>query len=170
MPPSRPISAVPAPSDSRDDLAERSLVGLLLRVPSLLEKLARDARVCQCFTDKWRPVVDVIILEWQETGNIDIGAISQKLPESLVSEFAALVLEAENRSDAECVKMANDCLIHLQRKYLKNQERDLRIAIRAAEEKRDDIAKRERILEWQDLLQKKRQLERRRLEPKLSPR
>ena len=170
MPPNRPISAVPAPSDSRDDLAERSLVGLLLRVPSLLEKLARDARVCQCFTDKWRPVVDVIILEWQETGNIDIGAISQKLPESLVSEFAALVLEAENRSDAECVKMANDCLIHLQRKYLKNQERDLRIAIRAAEEKRDDIAKRERILEWQDLLQKKRQLERRRLDPKLSPR
>jgi len=166
----RPAAAAPAPNESRDDIAERSLIGLLLRVPALLEKLARDARARQCFSDKWRSVVDAIILEWQETGNIDIGAISQKLPESLVSEFAALVLEAENRSDAECADMANDCLTHLQRKYLKTQERDLRIAIRAAEEKRDEIAKRERILEWQDLLQEKRQLERRRLEPKLSPR
>ena len=170
--PNRPsaVVATTAPSDSRDDIAERSLVGLVLRVPALLEKLARETRVRQCFSDKWRPVVDAIILEWQETGNIDIGAITQKLPEQRVSEFAALVLEAENRSDAECAKMAGDCLNHLQRKYLKIQERDLRIAIRAAEEKRDEIAKRERILEWQDLLQEKRQLERRRLEPKLSPR
>jgi len=167
--PNRPVVAVPAPNDSRDDIAERSLVGLLLRVPSLLQKLARDTRARRCFSDKWRPVVDAIILEWQETGNIDIGAISQKLPEPLVSEFAALVLEAENRSDAECAQMAGDCLTHLQRKYIKTQERDLRIAIRAAEEKRDEIAKRERMLEWQDLLQEKRQLERRRLEPKLSP-
>ncbi|MEO6163428.1 MAG: DNA primase [Candidatus Binatia bacterium] len=168
--PNRPVAAAAAPSDSRDDIAERSLVGLVLRVPALLEKLAQEARVRRCFSDKWRPVVDAIILEWQETGNIDIGAITQKLPADLVSEFAALVLEAENRSDAECAKMAGDCLTHLQRKYLKTQERDLRIAIRAAEEKRDDIAKRERILEWQDLLQEKRQLERRRLEPKLNPR
>jgi len=167
---SRPAAAALAPVDSRDDIAERSLVGLLLRVPSLLEKLARDARARRCFSDKWRPVVDAIILEWQETRNIDIGAISQKLPELLVSEFAALVLEAENRSDAESAKIAGDCLVHLQRKYLKSQERDLRIAIRAAEEKRDEIAKRERMLEWQDLLQEKRQLERRRLEPKPSPR
>jgi DNA primase len=166
----RPAAAMPAPNDSRDEIAERSLVGLLLRVPALLEKLARDTRARQCFSDKWCSVVDAIILEWQETGNVDIGAISQKLPESLVSEFAALVLEAENRSDAECVNMASDCLTHLQRKSLKTQERDLRIAIRAAEEKRDEIAKRERILEWQDLLQEKRQLERRRLELKLSPR
>ncbi|HUR72405.1 MAG TPA: DNA primase [Candidatus Limnocylindrales bacterium] len=167
---SRPIAAALAPDDSRDDIAQRSLVGLLLRVPTLLDKLARDARVRLYFSDKWRPVVDAITLEWQETGNIDIGAISQKLPESLVSEVAALVLEAENRSDAECANMATDCLTHLQRKYLKSQERDLRIAIRAAEEKRDDVAKRERILEWQDLLQEKRQLERRRLELKPSPR
>ena len=169
--PSRPVPAVsPSLSDNRDDIAERSLIGLVLRLPTLLEKIAQEQRLRQCFSDKWRPVVDAIILEWQETENIDIGAITQKLSAQLTSEFAALVLEAENRSDAECVRMAGDCLTHLQRKYLKTQERDLRIAIRAAEEKRDDIAKRERILEWQDLLQEKRQLERRRLEPKLSPR
>ncbi len=169
--PTRPVPAgSPSPSANRDDIAERSLVGLALRVPALLEKIAQEKRVRQCFSDKWRPVVDAIILEWQETKNIDIGAITQKLSAQLTSEFAALVLEAENRSDAECARMAGDCLTHLQRKYLKTQERDLRIAIRAAEEKRDDIAKRERILEWQDLLQEKRQLERRRLEPKPSPR
>ena len=169
--PTRPVpTGSPSPSANRDDIAERSLVGLALRVPALLEKIAQEKRVRQCFSDKWRPVVDAIILEWQETKNIDIGAITQKLSAQLTSEFAALVLEAENRSDAECARMAGDCLTHLQRKYLKTQERDLRIAIRAAEEKRDDIAKRERILEWQDLLQEKRQLERRRLEPKPSPR
>ncbi len=96
--PTRPVpSAAPAPSESRDDVAERALVGLVLRVPMLLEKLAQDTRVRRCFSDKWRPVIDAIILEWQETGNIDIGAITQKLPAELVSEFAALVLEAENR-------------------------------------------------------------------------
>ena len=132
--PVRLPSAAPAPSESRDDVAERALVGLVLRVPMLLEKLAQDTRVRHWFSDKWRPVIDAIILEWQETGNIDIGAITQKLPAELVSEFAALALEAENRADAECAKMAGDCLTHLQRKYLKTQERDLRIAIRAAEE------------------------------------
>jgi hypothetical protein len=42
----------------------------------------------------------------------------------------------------------------------------LRITIRAAEERNDEKAKRERILEWQDVVRKERQLERRRLEPK----
>ena len=46
-------------------------------------------------------------------------------------------------------------MAHLRRKHLKAQERDLRIAIRAAEEQNDENCKRERILEWQDLLQKK---------------
>lgn len=166
---SRPAAA-PLAGDSRDDIAERSLVGLALRLPTLLEKLARDGQTLRWFGNKWRPVVETVIAEWQEKGNVDIGEIAQKLSPELASEFSALVLECENRSDAECAKMASDCLTHLRRKHLKIQERDLRIAIRAAEENRDEIAKRERILEWQDLLQEKRQLERRRLEPKPSSR
>jgi hypothetical protein len=35
-----------------------------------------------------------------------------------------------------------------------------------AEEQKDENAKRERILEWQDLVRKERQLEHRKLEPK----
>jgi hypothetical protein len=60
--------------------------------------------------------------------------------------------------------------VYLRRKYLKGLGRNLRLAIRAAEEQQDENAKRERILEWQDLLQKERQLERRRLEPKITTR
>jgi hypothetical protein len=66
--------------------------------------------------------------------------------------------------------MVTDCLAHLRRKHFKGVERDLRLAIRAAEEQNDEKAKRERILEWQDLVRKERQLERRKLEPKLSVR
>jgi hypothetical protein len=73
-------------------------------------------------------------------------------------------------SDAECDKMAQDCVVYLRRKYLKGMVRNLRVAIRAAEEQKDENAKRERILEWQDLLQKERQLERPRLEPKMTVR
>jgi hypothetical protein len=42
------------------------------------------------------------------------------------------------------------------------------MAIRVAEEQKDEQAKRERMLEWQDLLRKERQLERPRLEPKIT--
>jgi hypothetical protein len=62
--------------------------------------------------------------------------------------------------------MAADCLAHLRRRSYKSRERNLRMAIRAAEEQRDEKAKRERILEWQDLVRKERQLERPKLEPK----
>jgi len=62
--------------------------------------------------------------------------------------------------------MAADCLAHLRRKHLRGLEQNLRVAIRAAEEQKDEQAKRERILEWQDIVRKERQLERRKLEPK----
>jgi hypothetical protein len=85
-------------------------------------------------------------------------------------EITALSLERENLTDAECTRMADDCLTHLRRKHLKGMERELRLAIRAAEEQKDENAKRERILEWQDLVRKERQLERRKPEPKLPAR
>jgi hypothetical protein len=86
----------------------------------------------------------------------------------LAHEIAALVLEGEQLSDDECGKMAKDCLLYLRRKYLVELKRNKRAEMRAAEEQKDENAKRERILEWQDLLRKERQLERRRPEPKLT--
>jgi DNA primase len=164
-----PVNLQPATltsGDGRDGIAERTLVGLMLRVPSLMETVAADVETRQGFSPKWRELVDGITAEWQERGNINVSELMHKLAPTLAGEFAALVLEGENLSDAECDKMATDCLEHLRRKHIKTQERNLRIAIRAAEEQKDEIAKRERILEWQDLVRKERQLERRRLEPK----
>jgi len=152
---------------NRDEVAQRSLAGLMLRLPALTERLTQEFEARQWFSPTWRGVVDAIITQWQERGNIDLFRLTQALPTELGSEIAALALEGENLSDAECAKMADDCLAHLGRKYLETHKRDLRIAIRAAEEQKDEKAKRERMLEWQDLVRKERQLERRKREPKL---
>jgi DNA primase len=160
----RPVAA--APPAERGGVAERSLIALSLRLPPVAEHLTQEPEAPAWFGPKWRPVVDEIIRQWQERGNIDVAQLTQTLPAEIAGELAALTLEGERLSDAECGEMAADCVSHLRRKYLRERERDLRIAIRAAEEQRDENAKRERILEWQDLVRKKRQLERRKFEPK----
>jgi hypothetical protein len=152
---------------NRDDIAERSLVSLMLRVTSAVAKIAQDKEAAEWFGPKWRAVVDGMVREWLELGKVDVPRLTQELPSSLTGEIAALALTGEDLSDAECARMVTDCLAHLRRKHFKGVERDLRLAIRAAEEQNDEKAKRERILEWQDLVRKERQLERRKLEPKL---
>ncbi len=163
-------AAAPAKADNRDDFAERSLLGLMLRLPAVLSRVADDVEARQWFSPKWRPLVDGVVVEWQERSNVDLSQWLHQLSPELAQEIAALVLESERLSDAECDKMAQDCVLYLRRKYLKGMERNLRVAIRAAEEQKDENAKRERILEWQDLLQKERQLDRPRLEPKMTVR
>ena len=115
---------------------------------------------------KGRAVVDLILAEWHKERIVDIFRIAQNSPPEAASELAALGLEGEALSEAEAGRMAADCLSHLRRKYLRELERDLRIAIRAAGEQKDEKAKRERMLEWQDVVRKERQLERRKLESK----
>jgi DNA primase len=169
-PPARQASTVaptrPAEPVNRDDVAERSLVSLMLRSPALLARLVQDPETRQWFGAKWRPLVDGIIAECQERKNLDLAELMHRSPPEQAREMAALVLDADRLSDAECDRMAHDCLLYLRRKYLKSLERNLRVAIRTAEEQRDENAKRERMLEWQDLLKKERQLERPRLESK----
>jgi len=115
----------------------------------------------------WREVVDVIHTEWQQQNRVDVSRLTQQLPDR-AAEITALALEAEIIAESEAGPMAADCFAHLRRKYLKNLERNLRIAIRAAEEKQDEHAKRERILEWQCVVREERQLERRKLEAKIT--
>lgn len=169
------VRFAPAPAQSsaagsgvtgRDDVAERSLVSLMLRLPEVIESVARAQESRQWFGSKWGGTVDSILAQWQERGQIDVSHLTENLTADLAGDIVGLVLERENLSDAECARMAEDCLTHLRRKHLKGLERDLRRAIRTAEEQNDEKAKRERILEWQDLVRKERQLERRKLEPK----
>jgi DNA primase len=168
--PAANATAVATQRDNRDDFAERSLLGLMLRVPAVLSRVADDLEARQWFSPKWCPLVDGIVAEWQERRNVELSQWLHQLSPELAQEISALVLDSERLSDAECEKVAQDCVLYLRRKHLKGMERNLRLAIRAAEEQKDENAKRERILEWQDLLQKERQLERPRLEPKMTVR
>jgi hypothetical protein len=154
----------------REDVAERSLVGLMLRFPSVVAQVQKEDEIRLWIGGQWQGVVDVILGEWQERGNVDVSRVAQKLSPEMAAQIAAMALEADSIPAADCVKIAMDCLAHLRRKYLRGLERNLRVAIRAAEEQSDEKAKRERILEWQDIVQKERQLERRRLEPKTTTR
>ena len=155
-----------AKPDTREDVAERSLVSLMLRFPTVLRSIEKEAEVRQWLSTKWQRVVDLILAEWQERGEVDVFQVAQKVDPDNASQISALALQGESIPETECDKMAADCLSHLRRRYLRALERNLRVAIRAAEEQKDEQAKRERILEWQDVVRKERQLERRRLELK----
>jgi hypothetical protein len=118
----------------------------------------------------WREILDLIRADWQEHGNVDVARIVQAFESSTVAAIAGLAIEGEEIPEAESQKMADDCIAHLRRKYMREQERNLRIAIRTAEEQKDENATRERILEWQEIVRKERQLERRKLAPKITAR
>ncbi|HEY7163190.1 MAG TPA: DNA primase [Candidatus Binatia bacterium] len=154
----------------REDAAERSLVRMLLHSPAAVAAFTREQNARQCIGSEWREVVDLIVAEWQEQGNIDVFRVTQKLSPDRTSDLAALALQEGNLSETECVAMAMDCLTHLRRRHLRTLERNLRVAIRTAEEQKDEKAKRERILEWQDVVREERRLDRRKPEAKTLPR
>jgi hypothetical protein len=159
----------PAPASARssDDRAERLLVSLMLRYPSIVRDFKDEPESRRWISDKWRETVDLITREWQEHGDIDIERIAQNSAPDRASMIAALALEGESFAEAECAKAAADCLNYLRQKHLKSVRQNLRVAIRSAEEKNDEQAKRERTLEWEDV--KKRQQDRQRL-AKIPPR
>ena len=152
---------------NREDIAERSLISLMLRLPAALERVCNSAEVREWFGPRWGQVVGDIAAHWQERGTIDVPELLERLPSETASELARLAMEREDLTDAECARMAEDCLGHLRRRHVRGLERDLRLAIRAAEEQKDEKAKRERMLEWQDLVRKERRLDRPKHAPKL---
>jgi DNA primase len=159
----------PAPPAARnDERAERLLVSLMLRYPSIVRDFQNEPESRSWISDGWRATVDLITREWQEHGEIDVERIAQGAAVGKASEIAALALEGESFAESECAKAAADCLHYLRQKHLKNVRQNLRAAIRAAEEKKDEQAKRERTLEWQDA--RKRQQDRQRPAPKIPQR
>jgi len=164
--PSAPSDA-PGPSreGSREDLAERSVVGLMLRFPSMIRHV-EEGEVEHLFSPRWRDVVRAILMEWREQGKVDGAGLTQRLSQELASQMAALMLEGEELTEEEREEMMADCLSHLKSRYLRGLERDLRQAIRIAEEKQDEKTKKERMLEWQEVVRRERQLERQRFASK----
>jgi DNA primase len=155
---------------NRDDVAERSLISLLLHFPQIARYVFEDTDVRQWVDSPWREVVDLIGADWQKHGKVEVARIAQAFDSEKAAQIAGLAIEGQNIPEAESEKMANDCITHLRRKYLREQERNARIAIRAAEEQKDENATRERILEWQDIVRKERQLEHRKLAAKITAR
>jgi len=162
-PQNRPVVSSPMP---REDKAERMLIGAMLRLPKVIEQLTLDEEARRGFSSLWAPAVDAIVNQWQNHQNTEVAQLSESLPAELASEIARVALETEDFTDPVCGKIAADCLARLKRKHIKAQKRDERFKIRVAEEQKDENAKRERILEWQDLVRKERQLEHRKPEPK----
>ncbi|HEY7560118.1 MAG TPA: DNA primase [Candidatus Binatia bacterium] len=158
----------PTSAPSRDDRAERLLIGLMLRNPSIVREFQSEPESRQWIGDAWRDTVDLITGQWQEHGRVDVERIAQYCAPDKASDIAALALEGESFAESECAKAAADCLNFLRQKHLKNVRQNLRVAIRAAEEKKDEQAKRERTLEWQDV--RKRQQDRQKLAPKMPSR
>ena len=150
----------------REDLAESSLVTLMLCFPSVIRQVSEVAELQRLVSPKWQQVVSGILSKWRERGEVNVAHLTESLPPVQASEITALVLQGEDIKEIETERMAEDCLFHLQRKYLKGLEDNLRKAIRVAEEKKDDKDKRERMIEWQEVVQKERNLERQRSFPR----
>jgi DNA primase len=162
-------AAPSAPALCQEDRAERLLISLMLRFPSVARDFllnSSDAR--HWIGEEWRGTVDLIARQWQEHGKIDVERVAQDCAPDRASDIAALALEGENFAETESAKAAADCLNYLRQRHLRNVRQKLRAAIRAAEEVQDEQAKRERTLEWQDV--RERQHDRPRLAPKTPPR
>lgn len=140
-----------------EDLAESSLVALMLRFPSVAATL-RGQPMERLVTDKWREVIRRL-LAGPDTG-VEVGALTEDLPAELASEVAGLALRGQEIGEEQRDRMTSDCVFFLQRRYLRSLERELCRAIRVAEESSDDEAKKERMRQWQDVVQKERRLER----------
>jgi len=158
----RPAAKTPAqrPADSApaQDAAERSLIGLMLRFPATIERVERDAGADGLVGPEWKDVFNAIVSEWRERGRVDGASLTAKLSPERAADIAALMLESEAVEEAEAAKMLGDVIAHLQRRHLRGLERDLRRAIRIAEEKKDEKTKKERMLEWQEVVRRERQL------------
>lgn len=163
---SKEKSAGERPLEAREDLAERSLMSLILRFPSLVSSLAREEDIELLVSSQWKEVIEKVLSAWRERGEFNPARFTQDFSQDQASQIAALTLEGENLPEQECERMMADCVAHLRRRHLRGLERELRLAIRVAEERKDEKAKRERMLEWQEVVQRERQLERQRLAAK----
>ncbi len=142
-----------------EDRAEAVLVALMLRFPSVVEAL-RQEPLDKLVTEKWRAVIGRILAVSEAGGEWAVGTLTEGLAPEFAAEISALVMRGQEIDETERDRMTADCLFHLQRRYLRQLDQELCRAIRVAEETRDDEAKKERMRQWQEVMQKKLRLER----------
>ena len=154
--PGPPASAVQL--EAREDMAECSLVALMLRFPSMIQRMEQEAELERLVSPAWNEVLQRIVAQWREQGNVDGARLAQSFSPERASQIAGLILEGEKIAEEDAEKIMGDCIAHLRRRQLRSLQRDLRRAIRIAEEKKDEKTKKERMLEWQEVVRRERQL------------
>lgn len=147
----------------REDLAESSLIGAMLRFSSVIGEVVQVEDLDRLLSPAWRGAVSRILARWREHGDVDVAALAAELPAEEASMVTFLTLQEEGLEERDCQQMVKDCLYYLRRRYLRRLEEELQKAIRLAEEQRDEKAKKERMLEWQEVVRKAHYLERQKL-------
>ncbi len=155
----RPAPAAAGRGTLGDDRAEVSLVALMLRFPAAVTALRREP-MDKLVSEKWRDVVGRIFEIAGADGDVDVGALTEGLAPELTSAVTGFVLQGQAFAESERERMTRDCLLFLKRRYLNRLDRELCRAIRVAEETRDDAVKKERMRQWQEVMQRKLRLER----------
>jgi len=162
-------SAPPAPRLSvannalAADFVERSLLGLMLRFPAFAGKHLQRQDLTNLVSAKWRDVILCVRSLWQNENKIEVASLMQRLSPAQAAEVSGILLEAETVEEGEAEKMMEDCVAHLDRRQLKELQKEVRRAIRIAEENKDEQVRKERILEWQEITRKKDRIARREL-------
>jgi hypothetical protein len=68
------------------------------------------------------------------------------------------MLQGETIEAEEVGRAIGDLIAHLQLRGLRERKRDIWRAIRIAEEKKDEKTKKERMMEWQEVVRREQQL------------
>lgn len=80
---------------NRDDVAERSLITLLLHFPQIARYVFEDTDVRQWVGSSWWEVVDLIGADWQQHGKVDVGRIAQAFDSEKAAQIARLAIEGK---------------------------------------------------------------------------
>lgn len=155
-----PSAAAAAPTEAGKETAERSLVGLMLRFPAMIQRVAEEPELEAVVSPAWNEILQEIVAEWRKRSRVDAAGLAEKFSSERAAEIAGLILETETIAEEDAEKMMGDLIAHLHRRHLRGLERDLRRAIRIAEEKNDEKTKKERMIEWQEVVRRERQLTR----------
>jgi len=152
--PASPVKT--ATSDAGKDTAEQSLVGLMLRFPSMIQRVEQEAELERLVSPQWNEILQAILSEWRKRDTVDGAGIVERFSPERASQIASLILKAETVAEDEAEKMMGDLLAYLRKRHRRSLGQDLGRAIRVAEEKKDEKTKKERMIEWQEVVRRER--------------
>src|SRR5262249_14128345 len=72
------------------DAAERSLIGLMLRFPAMIERIEPDTEAGGLVGPEWTDIFNAIVSEWKERRDVDGAILAAKLSPERAAEVAAL--------------------------------------------------------------------------------